>query len=313
MKSITTFNILRCLCLLHLTFGKTRKHYKEKLAKLKYYNFIQKSLKPKVKDEDITVVMQGPIEEKITDTCLKTVRIYLPNAKIILSTWEGSNVDGLDYDEVIFNKDPGPSGCDNVNRQILSTKNGLKKVKTKYALKLRTNFALTGNRFLNYYGRFNKKKKNDKTNFLKEKIFVLHTFGKWFAVCDLTSFGLTEDMITYWDIPLSDESNWNYMYTVAPPREEKEFLLRGTTNRFYAEMYLFKTFVEKFLPEVKGMLKDYTDTSEELDKLKPGILLNNFIWANENIDIIPLKPHLFHTLTYATFQEFCSKYTQYFY
>ena len=293
-----------------MTFGETRIHYKNKFIRL---NTIDRIL-PKIDDKDMTIVVQGPIYEEVTKICLKTIRNYMPNSKIILSTWEGSNVEGLDFDEVIFNKDPGPSGSDNSNRQILSTINGLKQVKTKYAMKFRTNFALTGTRFLNYYGLFNKKKKNDKTNFLKEKIFVFHTFSERFAVCDLISYGLTEDMISYWDIPLADESNWNYMYNVAPPIDENEYKIRGENkNRFYGEMYIFKTFVEKYLPEVKNMLRDYTDTSEELNELKTGIFVNNFIWSNENIDIVPLRPHLFYILQGKSFEDLCYLHKKYFY
>lgn len=93
---------------------------------------------PIINSQDITVVVQGPIigkpddsfEEKHTQICLQSIRKYLPKAEIVLSTWEGSDVRGLDYDVLIENKDPGKSmmGDFSINcfRQIVSSINGLK-------------------------------------------------------------------------------------------------------------------------------------------------------------------------------------------
>ena len=84
------------------------------------------------------------------------IRKYLPKSKIILSTWDGSNVNGLDYDIVIFNKDPGGSLCsanddkilNNVNREIVSTLAGLKVCKTKYVFKIRSDLIIKSNKIL---------------------------------------------------------------------------------------------------------------------------------------------------------------------
>lgn len=65
-----------------------------------------------IKPKDISVVVQGAINKEITPRCLQSIRTLLPNAEIILSTWEGSDVDGLDYDKLVLNKDPGAVKCD---------------------------------------------------------------------------------------------------------------------------------------------------------------------------------------------------------
>lgn len=41
-----------------------------------------------MKSNDITVVVQGAIDRKLTPKCLKSIRKHLPDAEIILSTWE---------------------------------------------------------------------------------------------------------------------------------------------------------------------------------------------------------------------------------
>ena len=63
--------------------------------------------------EDITFIIQGKICNKdkyhreSTKHALKTIRKNFKKSQIILSTWEGEDVSGLEYDKVIFNKDPG--------------------------------------------------------------------------------------------------------------------------------------------------------------------------------------------------------------
>ena len=78
----------------------------------------------------MSVVVQGAIDKDYTSKCLASIRKYLPEAEIILSTWEGCDVEGLDYDNLLLNKDPGTSDLirkypfehpNNVNRQIVST------------------------------------------------------------------------------------------------------------------------------------------------------------------------------------------------
>ena len=51
-----------------------------------------------IKSEEISVIVQGPIHKKRTKKTLQSIRTNLPNAEIILSTWEGSDVKGLDFD-----------------------------------------------------------------------------------------------------------------------------------------------------------------------------------------------------------------------
>ena len=44
---------------------------------------------------DITVVVQGAVVQVLTQQVLQSVRAYLPQAQIILSTWENTDVSGL--------------------------------------------------------------------------------------------------------------------------------------------------------------------------------------------------------------------------
>ena len=84
-----------------------------------------------IKSEEVSVVIQGTICD-ITPMTIASIRKYLPNAIIIISTWVECDVSGLDYDEVIINIDSGGKACskwpewkriNNINRQLVSSKN----------------------------------------------------------------------------------------------------------------------------------------------------------------------------------------------
>lgn len=57
----------------------------------------------KVQDQDITFVVQGPVQsipdreqrQGITEQCLLSIKHYFPKSKIILATWEGQNHQSL--------------------------------------------------------------------------------------------------------------------------------------------------------------------------------------------------------------------------
>lgn len=64
--------------------------------------------------KDISVVVQGAVGG-YTPVCLASVRKHLPESEIVLSTWKGSNVEGLDYDVLVLSDDPGGFDYLNIN------------------------------------------------------------------------------------------------------------------------------------------------------------------------------------------------------
>ncbi len=124
----------------------------------------------KIDDEAITFVVQGPVQASasrqqiagITEQCLNSIRRFFPKSTIILSTWKGQPLDGLDYDQLLELDDPGANTVFydgqpiklNNNRQMYSTHMGLKAVQTPYAVKLRTDNLLTGRQFVELYEQY---------------------------------------------------------------------------------------------------------------------------------------------------------------
>ncbi|MFQ6372858.1 WavE lipopolysaccharide synthesis family protein [Shewanella sp. YIC-542] len=186
-----------------------------------------------IKFKDITVVVQGPVQayqgrsqaEGITHQCLESIRTHLPGARIILSTWEGQDCSGLTPDLLLLNQDPGGTVVAfdaagkpqklNFNRQIISSSEGLKQVKTRYAVKLRSDNFLTGNGFVKALSQFPARNAQDRI-FL-EPVVVNTSYFRCYAEgqrvvmhpSDFFHFGRTQDLLRIWDLPLFSDRVYN--------------------------------------------------------------------------------------------------------
>ena len=242
-----------------------------------------------IDSKDISVVVQGAIDPKCTKKCLKSIRKYLPKAEIILSTWEGSNIEGLDFDILVENKDPGAviqnyesNAYNNVNRQLVSTQNGLKKAGKIYTLKLRTDFFLKGPRFLKFFDKFPKRNKN--FSFFEHKVIIPSVYSREYSSenkkikipfhpSDFYFFGLTEDIKLYFDnIPLMPDNELaNYKFK--NPERKPYF---GDTFKFPPEQYFCLCFVQKFIPDLD--FEDWSDWNKELCDISKHFIYSNFIF-----------------------------------
>ncbi|GGE74782.1 hypothetical protein GCM10011533_29010 [Streptosporangium jomthongense] len=241
--------------------------------------------------KDITVVVQGPVqtfqdrpqEPGITEKCLKSIREHLPGSKIILSTWEGQDLTGLDFDELVICADPGPNiryfkldGSPqrfNNNRQIVSSREGLKKVKTPYAVKLRSDNYLTGNHFVKLQYAYTER--SEKHKYLQQRVVVSNVFTRKYAkgypvayhLSDFFYFGLTEDLLSIWDLPLYKNAT--------NPEQQNEASVKGDFPIDCTQMFWLSA-LQKFNPSIaiKGLL----DTSN-------GALVNSDICFANNLVI----------------------------
>ncbi|MDR2338107.1 MAG: WavE lipopolysaccharide synthesis family protein [Deltaproteobacteria bacterium] len=144
-----------------------------------------------ISSKDISVVVQGASDAELTPRVIASVRKFLPDAEIILSTWTKTDID---CDKLVISRDPGKIDINllgNTNRQILGRRNGLKRVSRKYALILRSDNEIINLNFVrDFDGRI-----------------VAHSAGpiraKWlYHLCDWNFFGLTDDLRNLYDIPL---------------------------------------------------------------------------------------------------------------
>lgn len=235
-----------------------------------------------ISSSDISVIVQGAVNEEITSLCIDSIRKFLPNAEVILSTWENCNIKGLSPDKLVMSKDPGfhlysndPNNkiLNNINRQLVSSLAGLNLSEKKYAFKIRTDFILTGNSFLKFFKTFDAFEPTYKI--FKEKLLACSYFSRNprlsksypFHPSDIAFFGLTEDLINIFDIPLMPDS---------------EELYWGSNNIFYTryvpEQYIFLNFLRK---NGKEILCDYQHhehmiTAEETERY----FISNFIFLD---------------------------------
>lgn len=219
-----------------------------------------------IDSRDISVVVQGPIAGALDDApssrhtylCLQSIRQYLPDAEIILSTWKGQNVAGLDFDQLVESDDPGgyifhktEKYYNNINRQILSTKNGLLKADRKYSIKIRSDMVITSLGFLDYFDIYNNR--DDEYSLLDKKVVVPTVYSRnpkrvfpfSFHPSDWFFFGLSKDVCNIWDVELADEPNMSRWFENNPrpkPDPYPSFL-----NRYFPEQYLWTSFLKKKL------------------------------------------------------------------
>jgi len=236
--------------------------------------------------KDISVVVQGPVDKNVTPEVLSSIRTFLPNAVIILSTWEGSDIEGLDFDKLVLNEDPKSYYCDvnqnilyNLNRQLISTQNGLKLVETEYALKLRSDLYFTKNDFLSYFDQFEIRK--EEFSFFKHRVIVSSLTSKMYSdspensfplpfhVSDWFFFGYTQDVQDYFDIPLLDEQSASKY-----PCDKNKVPVPFYSWQFAPEQYFCLQWAKKYM---NIDFKDWSDWNNINIEQSNQIVASNFI------------------------------------
>lgn len=244
---------------------------------------------------EISVVIQGPVvtrcdgqgrdRQNLTLKCLNSIRCQLEGAEIILSTWKGETVCDLPFDKLLLNDDPDGTIChrcldiyNNVNRQIVSTKNGIIAATRKYVLKIRSDLELEHLGFLEYYGRFNRY--DERMRLLQQRILVCSVFSKNpkrvfpfpFHPSDWFHFGLREDVLALWDIPLAREpetSRWFETHMRPDPDLYPSFLCR-----YLPEQYIWLSFLRKHWDVSFEHIWDCTSENIELSERS---IVNNLV------------------------------------
>lgn len=151
--------------------------------------------------------------------CVNSIKKYLPNAEIIVSTWEGQLCDGSIVDKVIYTKEPENIIDDylgfscNFNKMILSTKVGLLFSNKPYVLKFRANLLLKNTKFFEIHevDNFEKYKEykffNNKINVANMAITTPFSYQHMlFHLSDIAQFGKKEDILNLWDLNLLSEN-----------------------------------------------------------------------------------------------------------
>lgn len=256
--------------------------------------------------KDISIVVQGAIDRSCTSECLRQLRSTFPGAEIVLSTWEGSAVDGLDYDILVTNKDPGGMKrgpvFDNTNRQIVSTKNGLAQCSKTYALKIRSDCFVKSNRMLLYWDRY--PKRNENYTWFQHRVILPTLYTKRvldqnslipmpFHYSDWLQFGLRADLNRIWNVDLIEDPSYTEEFSEESYHGVK-LKRRWIDSRLVAESYIFSSAAKKVFPQVQ--YSSMCEYSSENIEFSENLLINNFILVDpKNLGIeIRKEPYLWH-------------------
>ena len=261
-----------------------------------------------IKTSEISIIVQGAIDKKETPKCLTSIRKYLPDAEIILSTWKGSDISTIDglYDILVLNKDPGAvfyekhSFYHNINRQIVSTKKGLEKAHRKFIMKMRSDLILTSDNFLNYFDKF--PNRTEEYKLFEHKVIIPATFTRIkykkgsiytpFFISDWWFFGLNQDIKKYFDaIDIVKEPEFSKYFELV---SNKKTPLNGYTTRFTPEQYFGLSAFGKEFDDIH--MNDLTDVSEELINKSKIAIVNNFI-------VLEYKQHGIFTNKYLSSKD----------
>jgi hypothetical protein len=273
-------------------------------------NFADK--KKKIQPEEITFVVQGVVNDKPTvKKCLNSIRLFFPDSKIILSTWKNSDVSGLDFDELVLSSEDCPiykfykhlSLVNNINKQIISSRNGLRYVNTKYAVKMRSDIIFMSDNLLRTITLTNKKLKK---NYLNSKIIIpfdlsinakktklLFHFNDWFLA------GETQDLRKIFKIPLMSLNDLKFFEKRNNTKPffqfrnwlmddiKKSELRSNLISRYAPEQYIFK-FIG--LKGTNLKLRDAFSYSKILLSAHNNFIKNSILFkASNNISFVNIK------------------------
>lgn len=266
------------------------------------------SLTP-IDSAEISVVIQGPIltqthalaPQGITHQVLKALRQHLPNAQLILATWQNQPVEGLDADTILSLADPGTTHFyregtiennlyNNGNRLIYSTQQGLAQVKTRYTLKIRSDLLMFHPCFSQFFDQF--KAVDPAWQVLKKRILSFPIYSlkfeegikngqliqqvRPFHVSDWAYFGLTEDLKILFSCSLMDEPTTSRWFEHRP--KPANDLWDNRLWRYSPEQYITSALASKSL----GITLDHASQDDaDIIDASERFIANNFMFLDQ--------------------------------
>jgi hypothetical protein len=203
----------------------------------------------RVDPRDVAVVVQGAVSAT-TAALLADLRRHLLGTRLILSTWEGTNVDAFDVDDVVLSRDPGAQRCDmfaggrgpdiNCNRMIRSTSAGLAVADRRHVVKLRTDCTIEHAGVLLCLGEL--PPAVGEWRLFERTIGVSSLYTRHpaksplglFHPADTVQFGLLDDLRILWDVPFMSDEDAAWFSADRPGAA-----LADTSPRFYNEQHVF--------------------------------------------------------------------------
>lgn len=243
-----------------------------------------------ISSKDISVVIQGPIDHNEFKDVISSIRRNLPSSEIIISTWKNQKLTDNQYDNIIFNDDPGgfkdkisQKFTNNLLRHIKSSLSGLYLCKSKYVLRMRSDLILMSDNFLNFYSKF--KLRNDNYKIFSKQIITSSFFSKKFLyykgliqptpfhISDWIHFGLTDDIIKLYSASIPNEPIQSQYFDTTFQNINKTNLFH-CSHQYAPEQFLLSNLVYN-LYNIK--FEHYLDYNRYIIEKSEEIIANNFI------------------------------------
>lgn len=238
--------------------------------------------------KDLTILIQGPFfkyKNFNSNKNIQTLRSVFKGAEILVSTWEGENQFKINKKNIIFNKDPGFVKDDhigsstpgsNINRQIVSVKKAINKIKTKYTLKIRADCFFKKNTIIkinidnfiqdNKYRFFKKRIITSSVGTLHQSVTsILYNYSDWY------NFGLTSDLKKLWNVPVVKKNQVNFFSKF--PNKKKNILGKNWDLQYTAEQNIYYQFIKK---KIKNKINHAHDFNDQKLIEANKFLVNNF-------------------------------------
>jgi hypothetical protein len=163
---------------------------------------------------DVSFVVQGPIErsgQMSTARTLASIRAHFPGAEIVISSWEGSDLRGLDYDRSVLSPDPGAVSTFgynvSTNRLIDSSLAGVQAATRPLVVKLRSDVQFRSDALLAHWDQW--RDRSDQMRLFKHRVLVPNVFTRRpsslnprpLHPSDWAVFGTKEDLLTLFEVP----------------------------------------------------------------------------------------------------------------
>lgn len=256
-------------------------------------------------NEKISFVIQGPVTSS-TSLVITNIRKYFPNSEIVLSTWVGSDLSGVETgcDKIVLNEDPGATVFDfkdnktnNLNRIIVSSLNGIKAAKNTKVVRLRSDILIINDNINKIVSGLCDNRSDQKL--FEKKIVACDTFSLkldyrrfrqmrlLFHVSDWIYIGCRSDLEELFTIPLVSEPGYS-QYFIYYNKSNKDIFPSRLWN-MSPEQYITSTNARKQFGE-KIFFPDYTRFNDQDVLLSMKFIVDNFnILSLNELGVINLK------------------------
>ena len=256
-------------------------------------------------NEKISFVIQGPVTSS-TSLVITNIRKYFPNSEIVLSTWVGSDLSGVETacDKIVLNEDPGATVFDfsdnktnNLNRIIVSSLNGIKEAKNTKVVRLRSDILIINDNINKLVSSL--RDNSCDLKIFKNKIVACDTFSLkldyrrfrqmrlLFHVSDWIYIGYRSDLEELFTIPLVSEPDYS-QYFLYHKKSDRDIFPSRLWN-MSPEQYITSTNARKQFGD-KIFFPDYTHFNDQDVLLSQKFIGDNFnILSLDELGVVNLK------------------------